>query len=229
MPMLKPYYSEGKLRLYLGDARAIIPELLDEVGSVDLLLTDPPYGVEGGKGGDSKRGKADYQEQSWEDTPDYIYDLVVPVVSDCLIHSDRGIITPGTRNVSLYPAPDDMGCLWTPASVSHGPWGFVTFHPVLYYGLDPRRGRGALPSGKRVNSSSKVTGHPCPKPLDAWKWLMEKGSIETSDLILDPFVGSGTTLVAAKELGRTAIGIEISEKFCEIAVSEIQKARVPLF
>ena len=60
--------------------------------------------------------------------------------------------------------------------------------------------------------------HPCPKPLSLWEELDKRMK---DGIVLDPFMGSGTTLVAAKELGRKAIGIEIEEKYCEIAVRRL--------
>lgn len=62
--------------------------------------------------------------------------------------------------------------------------------------------------------------HPCPRPLDAMKYLTMILS-QVGDLILDPFMGSGTTLRAAKDLGRKAIGIEIEEKYCEVAAKRM--------
>jgi hypothetical protein len=69
--------------------------------------------------------------------------------------------------------------------------------------------------------------HPTPKPVALLCYLIDKVS-RPGDLILDPFMGSGTTLVAAKRLGRRAIGIEIEEKYCEIAARRIQEASMPL-
>lgn len=64
--------------------------------------------------------------------------------------------------------------------------------------------------------------HPCPKPLQLWRWLMSKFSKE-GELALDPFMGSGTTLRAAKDVGRRAIGIELEERYCEIAANRLRQ------
>ena len=121
-----------------------------------------------------------------------------------------------------YPAAADVGCFWHPAAPRHGPWGFLTFSPILYYGKDYRAGRGALPNGIQVTESAEINGHPCPKPILAWKWLLAKVS-EPTDVIIDPFMGSGTTLRAAKDLSRRAIGIEIEERYCEIAANRLRQ------
>ena len=100
--------------------------------------------------------------------------------------------------------------------------------PILYYGKDYRAGKGALPSGKSVTERSEKNGHPCPKPISAWSWLLDKVSQE-GETVVDPFMGSGTTLRAAKDLGRKAIGIEINEEYCEIAATRLSQEVLPLF
>lgn len=70
--------------------------------------------------------------------------------------------------------------------------------------------------------------HPCVKPLASFKKLVEIGST-AGEMILDPFMGAGTTLVAAKELGRRAIGIEIEERYCEIAAKRLSQEMLPIF
>ena len=69
--------------------------------------------------------------------------------------------------------------------------------------------------------------HPCPKPVRLFHWLINQCSNDT-DTILDPFMGSGTTLVAAKQLGRKAIGIEIEEKYVKIAIDRLRQEVLPL-
>ena len=68
-----------------------------------------------------------------------------------------------------------------------------------------------------------ANGHPCPKPIRWATWLIERAT-KQSHVILDPFAGSGTTLRAAKDLGRKAIGIEIEERYCEIAAKRMAQA-----
>ena len=77
------------------------------------------------------------------------------------------------------------------------------------------------------NTCSEYVGHPTQKPLKIIRRIIENSSLENYS-ILDPFIGSGTTLVAAKELGRKAIGIEIEEKYCEIAAKRLSQEVLPL-
>ena len=223
---MQPYYERNGITIYHADCRELITDFYAKYENgfqFNLLLTDPPYGIDGGRGGDSKRGKGKYETNGWQDTEEYIVHAVVPTIYKYLQMSERAIITPGTRHMHRYPMPVDAGCFWTPASVSHGPWGFVNFHPVLYYGKDPRAGKGAWPAGLQVTDGPYDKKHPCSKPISAWQWLLAKGSTENTDLIVDPYMGSGTTLRAAKNLGRKAIGVEIEEKYCEFAAKNLEQ------
>jgi site-specific DNA-methyltransferase (adenine-specific) len=218
--MPEPYYSDEAVTIYHGDCRDILPSL----PKVDLVLTDPPYGIEGGRGvGNRRRGKAAYSCDGWQDTPEYIADVCVPVIKQLVSTVAVAALTPGIRHMHLYLPADDIGCFWTPATMGMGSWGMTTFQPILYYGKDPRRGVAPLPSGKQVTEAPNVDGHPCPKPIGAWKWLLNKLSASEKDTVLDPFMGSGTTLVAAKYTGRRAIGIEIEERYCEIAANRCRQ------
>lgn len=122
-----------------------------------------------------------------------------------------------------YPRPLDIGCFWQPAAITHGRWGFSTFSPILYYGTDPNAGKCQTPTGRLSTEAADKNGHPCPKPLSTWTWLVEK--ITKGARVIDQFVGSGTTLVAARSLGIQAIGIEIDEWYCEIAAERLWKFR----
>ena len=100
---------------------------------------------------------------------------------------------------------------------------------ILYYGKDPHNvGRGMKPISLTGHYDS-VDGidHPCPKPMRFGLWLIERASIAT-DTVLDPFCGSGTFLVAAKQLGRRAVGIEIEERYCETAAKRLQQRALPM-
>ena len=220
LPAIKPYYDHAGITIYHADCRDILPH----IDRIDLVLTDPPYGIDGARGGGNRaRGKGKYEPDGWSDTPEYISEVCVPVISECIQKADRVILTPGKRHMRQYPDPQDIGCFWMPAAVGFSPWGVTTFQPILYYGKDPRSGRGQTPNGKALTEPAGAIDHPCAKPINAWKWLLAKGSVDDGDLVFDPFMGSGTTLRAAKDLGKRAIGVEIEERYCEIAASRLQQ------
>lgn len=96
--------------------------------------------------------------------------------------------------------------------------------PAYLFGEPPRpiSGRMIIAGMYRDNSVAKKNGHPCPRKLGHLQWLVRQWSDE-EDVILDPFCGSGTTLRAAKDLGRKAIGIEIAEPYCELAAKRLSQ------
>ena len=209
----------GGQRLVLADCLEYLPT----INGLDCFLTDPFYGVNGGKGGQARdHGKAKY-EQAFEDTPEEVLRVAVAAVSTCMRICQRGAVTPGSKCFQLYPQAADIGCFWSPSTPAVGPWGFTSFHPILYYGRDYRAGIGAWPTGKQLVPDREKNGHPCPKPIGAWSWLLQKVSQE-GETVLDPFMGSGTTLVACEQLGRSGIGIEISPTYFDIACKRVEKA-----
>ena len=199
--MIKPYYDDGKgIQIYLGDCRDILPHL----PKVDLVLTDPPYGV----------GK-----DSWDD---YSCEWIVDISrSQCNLM----LVTPGIKMAWNYPRPDWVVVYCYPKGEKRAMGGGINcWEPVLVYGKNPF----ALDCRMfRPRASVRIDGHSTPKPLTPWQWLIGEGS-KIGNTILDPFMGSGTTLVAAKDLGRRAIGIEIEEKYCEIAVRRLAQEVLPL-
>ena len=212
----------GNAVLYLGDCLEILPE----IGKVDAVVTDPPYGVMLGETNSKQRLKN--KRQSYEnhpDTPEYIENKVVPAIKLALSKSDRGFITPGTRNCFLYPPPYEMGAWCYLGGKGIGRWGFIGFQPILYYGKDPKLRYGATHSSviDKHGGKLKLNEHPCAKPLEFMKWAVDKVTFE-NEIILDPFMGSGTTGVACIELGRKFIGIEINEKYFDVACKRIETA-----
>lgn len=211
-------------QLFHGNCLEVIPQLIDMEIEIDAGVIDPPYGINGGKGGDSRLyNKGGYNSEEWEDTEEYIVDVVIPVINILRRVCRCVIVTPGNRCMHLYPRPDDVGCFWTPASVTHGPWGFTSFTPILYYGKDWRAGRGPLPSGRSLTESSPQNGHPCPKPIGAWTWLVDKAA-RSGETVIDPFMGSGTTGVACATRKCNFVGIELDAAYFAIAQDRIETA-----
>ena len=211
----------GDATLYLGDCRDILPTL----GRVDAVVTDPPYGVNF-KGSATRHGTDEANGYaSFEDTPENIASVVVPAIIFAIAKADRAAITPGIRNARLYPAPDGEGVIWYPSGANRGPWGFVTHQPIFYYGKCPylSTGQGSMPTGFQSVEAAEDNGHPCPKPIRQMSWIVRRAT-KAGDLVLDPFMGSGTTGVACAKLGRKFIGIEIEPKYFDIACRRIEQA-----
>lgn len=225
MSLPKPYYDEDGITIFHADCRDILPYL----EPVDLVLTDPPYGTGGWRrenGGQGKNPCGILMREAW-DSGEVDWLLSVPTLTFWPA-ARTGVLLNAANNVGLVkhralymhkldPKPQVAGrTAWSVEPIwCLSPDGFV-----LYGGTDwcsastPRHGRDA-----------DATGHPYEKPIEVLLWLIEKTSAK---LILDPFMGSGTTLRAAKDLGRKAIGIEIEEKYCEIAVKRLAQQVLPI-
>ena len=208
---MKPYYDSDGITIYHGDCRDVLPSL----PKVDLVLTDYPYG-----------NMTDYG--AYEDTKENLVCLIKDTMPLILSQSDVSLIACGIANVFYFPSPKwILSWHWQHTNSGSSHWGFNNWQPILAYGDDPylKNGLGrrqdCCPYSQR--QIERLEGHPCPKPLDIWRWFLLRGSINATDLILDPFMGSGTTLRAAKDLGRKAIGIEIEERYCEIAAKRMSQ------
>lgn len=204
---MQPYYDHAGITIYNGDCREIMPQL----PKVDLVLTDPPYGL----------GHKLHDGGTWGTNPIYddmlVWDLA-PVEPELLMlaieKGNRAIIWGGNyfplppsrawlvwRKNEKMPTLADVELCWTNLDI-----------PAKE--LCVRRN----PDGRR--------SHPTQKPLRIMQWCIH--FCPNAQTILDPFMGSGTTLVAAKQLGRKAIGIEICEKYCEIAAKRLSQEVLPL-
>lgn len=178
---------------------------------IDLVLTDPPYGV-------------GYEYDQYEDTQENLKKLVDSFMADVLRVGKVVLITCGNGNQHLYPKPDWTLAWVITAGAGQNKWGFTCWQPILAYGKNPYRANrmGARPDIIVSNERSEKNGHSCPKPIGVWKSILEKGSVKETDVIFDPFMGSGTTAVAAKLLKRSYIGCEISRDYCNIAEDRIK-------
>jgi len=210
---IKPYYEDPYCTIYNADCFDVMAEMQPK--SVDLVLTDPPYGIDGSKGQiNLARAKGNYED--FKDNAEFIQHVAVPAIKTCIRLSTATILTCGYKNMMLYPQPDSFGCFYQPASVGLQPFGNGDSQPILYYGKNPTKKNMGVPCSYILTERPIPNGHPCPKPYLIWKKLVANFSLP-HHTILDPFMGSGTTLRAAKDLNRKSIGIEISEKYCEIA------------
>jgi DNA modification methylase len=222
---MNPTWESDGIQLYLGDCLEILPTL--ESGSVDAVITDPPYGIDGGRGYINKeRGKGDYSDD-FADTPAYIKNVVVPVVEGLIKLCGCVVLTPGNKNFMLYPQPDSFGCFYQPASVGLQVFGNVDAQPIFYYGKNATRKNMGKPCSYQLTERPEKNGHPCVKPIKAWTKLLCNVTLP-GQTVLDPFVGSGTTLVACVQTGRKGIGIEIDPGYFEIAKKRVLDAQAQM-
>jgi DNA modification methylase len=214
----------GNATLYLGDCLEILPHL----PKVDAVITDPPYGVNLGnhKGVDDKRlahlTKQGYE--SYEDSPENFLRIVVPAVRGSLALASRGMVFAAAPMMWHLPAPDVIGGIYLSRSVGRNKWGFSSLTHCLLYGTAPSIEKGCRATAFMNSEAAEINGHPTPKPIRWMIWAVDLGS-RPSEVILDPFMGSGTTGVACMNLGRKFIGIEIEPKYFEIACERIENAQ----
>jgi DNA modification methylase len=212
--------AEG-VTLYLGDCREILPTL----GKVDAVVTDPPYGLDLGERNDKRGGRhglAKMAYGSYADSLDNYRSIIVPAVEASLSIASRGAVF-SNNNLHELPKPDAIGGVYLPASQGRHCWGFNSLSPIALYGTAPRLNFGSRPSAIESTEAASQNGHPCPKPLGWMMWLVDHAS-SAGEIVLDPFMGSGTTGVAAVKLGRQFIGIEIEPRYFDIACKRIEKA-----
>lgn len=208
--MIKPYYDDGQgIQIFHGDCREILPHL----PKVDLVLTDPPYGIAHptnykarGRGNLAQcRDYAPVYDDDRPFDPSIILSLDVPTIiwganyfANQLPHSSGWLVWDKERPHTLDQATCEMA--WT---------NFVKGARVFRFMWN-----GML------RDSDEPLEHPTQKPVELIKWCF--GLRWTPEgTALDPYCGGGSTLRAAKDLGRKCVGIEISEKYCEIAAKRL--------
>lgn len=226
---MKAYYQDEAVTIYHGDCRDILPSL----PKVDLVLTDPPYGCGRQYG------------PSYDDSPARYWEWFMPTFE--LMRATAPVLALTHRQDAMKRLPD-----WDWVIVWHKPYGAMCrignspilphWEPILLWGIhslgtrrevmpdvlsvnpepSPQPGRKPFLRSKATAVNGEVTGHPLPKPVALFKRLVAGLSL-AGGMVCDPFAGSGTTLVAAKTLHRKAIGIEIEERYCEIAANRCRQ------
>lgn len=218
---MTPYYRDDHVTLYHGDCLEITEWL-----KADVLVTDPPYGrnwkqgrLHGrnpGHADDKRAGIANDEDTSYRDSALALWDGCAVVFGDLMLPP-----APGTKLVAVYQKFATEGFRGAVAGIRRdaeaiyfvGPWPS---------GLGGRSGVFAsnrMISGAR-GAAAVAGGHPHTKPGDVMEQLIE---LCPKGVIADPFAGSGSTLVAARNLGRHAIGVEIQEEYCELIAKRLDQ------
>lgn len=216
---MKPYYSDDSVTLYHGDCREV-----SEWRKADVLVTDPPYGIDYHSNARRVEGGMARSIKGDKDTTarDYVLDhfTYVDLASDtqqspALVFGTWRIPRPAaTRQVLIWDTKGalGMGAMDLPWKPSHQEIY------VLGRGFTGRRDSDVLTHAPVQAMASNGRLHPHEKPIGLMQALINKCPL---GIIADPFAGSGSTLVAAKQLGRKAIGVELDERYCEIAAKRL--------
>ena len=207
---MKPYYADGSVTLYHGDCREITDWL-----AADVLVMDPPYGIAYNSGsrretlaasiiGDEDTSRRDAALTLWGDRPALVFGTWrIPRPQGThtrLIWDTKGALGMGDLRVPWKPSDQEIYVLGR-GFVGHRDSNVITCAPVQSMGTNGRL-------------------HPHQKPVALMARLIDKCP---AGIVVDPFSGSGSTLVAAKQLGRKAIGVEEDEAYCEMAAKRLDQ------
>lgn len=184
----------------------------------DILVTDPPYG-RGWKQGDTGKGRgwaSDNHAGIKNDATTYARDAALSIwgsAKPALAFGDLMLAPPtGTKHVLIYDKGNDAGFTGAVGGYRRNVEAIYLLGKGWGSGLGGRS--AVIQTGKSAGGNlARTTGHPHTKPGDVMEMLIHAAP---PGVIADPFAGSGSTLVAAKNLGRKVIGIELEEKYCEI-------------
>jgi site-specific DNA-methyltransferase (adenine-specific)/modification methylase len=187
----------GDATLLLGDCREILPT----IGAVDAVVTDPPYGIRAARGSHSNLRMAD---EDWDDVPADLSHL--PKVPSIIWGGNYFLLPPSRCFLFWDKHP-------MPPSYAAG--------ELAWTSLDRNAAKWCGKVGDEVGVRDR--SHPTQKPVALMEWCL--GFVPNARIILDPFMGSGTTGVACARLGRRFVGIEIEERYFSIACRRIEAAQ----
>ena len=213
---MTPYYEHGGITIYHGDCREVLPLV-----SADVLLSDPPYGI----GLDTK---ARYHRNT-DHAP--IVGDDAPFDPSHLLALNRPSVLWGGNHYCNHLPPTSGWLAWIKV-IFDGSFGTRSMDKKqaemeLAWSNCISRPKSLrhLWDGVFRDSESGTRFHPAQKPVALMEWCL---SLMPGGVVLDPYVGSGPVLVAAKRLNRRAIGIEIEERYCEIAAKRLEQEVLPL-
>lgn len=208
---MKPYYEHAGITIYQGDCREIVPAL----GRFDLLLSDPPYGI-GASAGTGKYGREKWTatDSAWDEAvpPRWLLEMVIESADRAVVWGGNYFTLRPSRNYFVW----DKGAGFKGRDFAECEMAWCSWDGnAKVYPRDP------LASG-----DYKGKTHPTEKPVALMKWCI--GQAGPTQSVLDPFAGSGTTGVAAKECGLSAVLVEAEERYCEIAAKRLSQEVLPL-
>lgn len=207
-----PYYDEAGIVIYHSPCELVLPGL----APVDLLLTDPPYGIGEAAGRNKSRTKLavakDYGNSEWDNAPPPRW-----LLEQAIGKATNAIVFGG----NYYGLP--AGSCWLVWDKDNGDSDFADCELAwtnLRKAVRRTRYRWQGMLQEHMGADKEPRFHPTQKPLAVMQWALQQAPPEVRT-VLDPWMGSGTTLVAAKLAGLSAIGIEREERYCEVAVKRL--------
>ena len=249
---MTPYYQKDGITLYHGDCLEILPTF--ESDSIDMIFTDPPYGHNNNNNGDlihrweealgKGKGKRGESRPIPNDGPEANmifrkslaeYARIIKPGCCCCCCGGGGGPDPQFARWSLW-MDEAIGfkqaVVWDKGGLGMG-WHYRRNYELMLVGEKPGAacrwyGGNDQPNVVRINGiKPSADDHPTPKPEKLMAHFLNLHSLP-GHLVLDPFMGGGTTLVAAKRGGRRAIGVEVDERWCEMAAKRLAQEVMPL-
>lgn len=211
--VLTERHLKPKHRVMVGDATCEADMAALCAGeTINAVITDPPYGV-----------GAEYGEQV--DTKESLAELVNGFLPIARRLAPVVALTPGNGNQSFYPYPDWVFGWFFASGMNRIAYGFQNWQPILVWGKDPylAAGRGARPDAFWISEAMEEIDHPCPKPTKTWEWIIERFTVAEKECVYDPFLGSGTTIVACEQLDRRGFGMEIEPKYVAVTLERLSQ------
>lgn len=232
---MKPYYDHAGITLYHGDCREILPQ----IDSVDITFSSPPYNTiapttpSGILKEHNHKQNAGYDGYSDDMNENEYQEWMRSTFTACrekslglcwINHKTRFRDGEAIHPLHIFPWPFWSEVIWDRGvSITLNARKFAPSHEFIYGFGRPHFWDdefNTFMSVWRINPERNVSGHPCPFPVPIASRCIA-ASCPLNGVVLDPFAGSGTTLVAAKLEGRKAVGIEINERYCEIAAKRL--------
>lgn len=205
---LEPYYQDDAVTIYHVDCRALLPCL----PKIAVVISDPPYGIAHRRGVCSSRGKGVTLGAGG------IEGDIYPFNPALLLGFPEQILWGANYYADKLP-PRGRWLIWD--KQEHGGSGDFSEAEIAWHseGRAVKVFRHMWLGVQRMSEVGEKRLHPTQKPVALFSWCIQQA--KSQGVILDPFMGSGSAIRAAKDLGRKAIGIEIEEKYCEIAAGRM--------
>jgi site-specific DNA-methyltransferase (adenine-specific) len=245
-PPMRPCYQDDFCTIYCGDCIPVLYWIKQMSCVADITVSSPPYNQisqtnpSGMLKEHNHKQNAGYISHT-DDLPESEYQSWMRDVFQNCAEISKGLVwinhktryrdRAGIHPLQIFPWPFYSEIVWDRSiSITFNARKFAPSHEFIYGFGEPHYWDNSVNVKMTVwnhNPERDIKGHPCPFPIQIPLTLI-KASCPPNGLVLDPFMGSGTTLLAAKQLRRRAIGIELEEKYCEIAARRLQQEYLPL-